>query len=122
MLICLKTNLGIAFEQLFSLPAIGRLTVILPLKLIQVLNLKTLQMKLFIVGLAAVLFACRTEREIQANMIDVSLIKIAIINRYPNLQQKMLTWRASDNVLYVTYEPMNINIDLGTKTTVLIRK
>jgi hypothetical protein len=71
---------------------------------------------------SGLLFACSTEREIQADFIDASLVKIDIVHRYPNLQQKMLTWRATDNVLYVTYEPMQTQIALGSTRSVMVRK
>jgi len=72
--------------------------------------------------LSALLFACNTEREIQADLIDASLVKIDIVNRYPDKQQKVLTWRAADNVIYITFEPMSTDIALGTQRRVMVRR
>lgn len=66
--------------------------------------------------------ACSIEREVQADTISASLVKINVINRYPNLRQKMLTWRGTDNVLYVTFEPVATEVTLGDTRQVMVRK
>lgn len=68
------------------------------------------------------LLACGTEREIQADLVSADLVKIDTLVRYPNLRQKMLTWQASDNILYITYEPMYTDISIGARRQVMIRK
>jgi hypothetical protein len=68
------------------------------------------------------LFACSTEREIQADLVSANLVKIDTLTRYPNIRQKMLTWQATDNVLYITYEPMYTNVSVGARREVMIRK
>ena len=80
-------------------------------------------MKLYVCTLfAGLFFSCASEREIQADIIDASLVKIDIINRYPNLQRKMLTWLATDNVLYITYEPVNSDVAIGTTRKMMARR
>ena len=70
--------------------------------------------------LAGYLAACTPQREIPAEMVDASLVKIDIIHRYPNVQQKMLTWKAENAGPFVTFEPMTSNLVLGTISKVVI--
>jgi hypothetical protein len=72
--------------------------------------------------LCAVLFSCTVDREIQADIVDVQLIKIDTIQRYPNMKQKLLTWRANTNVAYVTYEPMSSGFTIGSKMKMMVTK
>jgi hypothetical protein len=68
------------------------------------------------------LFSCATEREVQMYMVDAELERIDTIQRYPNVEQKLLTWRASDQVRYYTYEPMTERFSVGERVRVLMRK
>ena len=77
---------------------------------------------LYFIFLAGLLSFCSTEREIQADIIDASLVKIDIVHRYPNIQRKMLTWHATDNVIYITYEPLGTDLAIGTTRRIMVRK
>jgi hypothetical protein len=79
-------------------------------------------MKIAFTLIAGLFFSCTTEKEVQANLIDASLVKIDVISRYPNLQRKMLTWKTADNVTYITYVPMYSKFDIGATRKVLVRK
>jgi hypothetical protein len=72
--------------------------------------------------LCAVLFSCSLNREIQADIVDVQLVKIDTIQRYPNMRQKLLTWKSATNVAYVTYEPMSSRFTVGSKMKVMVTK
>jgi hypothetical protein len=72
--------------------------------------------------LSVFLFACATRHEIEAEMVDASLVKIDIIYRYPNIQQKMLTWRAENHGELVTFEPLSTNISLGYRTKAMVAR
>ena len=72
--------------------------------------------------LVAVLFSCSVDREIQADIVDVQLVKIDTIQRYPNMKQKLLTWRSNSNIAYVTYEPMSSRFTVGSRMKVMVAK
>ena len=77
---------------------------------------------LLLCTVAAFAFACNTEREVQADLMTANLVKIDVVNRFPNQQQKMLTWRAANSVLYVTFEPMSTDVALGEMRQVMVTK
>jgi hypothetical protein len=86
-------------------------------------HIKSPRMKRFLpLTVLAFLAVCNTEREIQADVMNANLVKIDVVTRYPNLKQKMLTWRAADNVLYVTFEPMSTDLLVGASRSVMMRK
>ena len=68
------------------------------------------------------IFSCATEHEIQADMVDATLIKVEMVRRYPNAQEKWLTWSTSKTVNYITIEPVNTNVEIGMVRKVMIRK
>jgi len=72
--------------------------------------------------LCAVFFSCSVDREIQADIVDFQLVKIDTIQRYPNMKQKLLTWRSDSNIAYVTYEPMSNGFTVGSKMKVMVTK
>jgi len=72
--------------------------------------------------LSLALFSCTSEKEIQANIVDVQLVKIDTVSRFPNAMQKLLTWRSEQNVDYVTFEPINSQFRVGTRMKVMVTK
>ena len=58
---------------------------------------------------ATLAYSCATEKEIQSDIIDVQLVKIETVQRYPDLEQKLLTWRDRNNIDYITFEPAALN-------------
>ncbi|HUC80120.1 MAG TPA: hypothetical protein VMR70_04355 [Flavisolibacter sp.] len=62
------------------------------------------------------------EREVQADFVTASLIKIDTTTRYPNVQQKILTWQGANHVLYITYEHIETIVSIGTTRQVLVRR
>jgi len=80
-------------------------------------------MKTLLLAMAAVMFcSCTVDREIEANIMSVELVRIDTIQRYPNYQQKLLTWNSENNIRYITYEPMSSAFTLGSKMKVMMRK
>jgi hypothetical protein len=74
------------------------------------------------VTLSTLCYACFPAREIQAEMVNATLVKVEEVNRYPNVKQKLLTWQTERAVSYVTIEPSSTNIPIGTQTKVLLHK
>lgn len=72
--------------------------------------------------IAAFITSCASEREIQADMTNVQLVKIDTLQRYHGASQQVLTWRSAEQVDYVTYEPINRYFPLGTKIWVLVKR
>jgi hypothetical protein len=62
------------------------------------------------------------QREVQADLVDVELVKIETVQRYPDLEQKLLTWKDENNISYITFEPMSTNYKIGSQMKVMIRK
>ena len=79
-------------------------------------------MKALLLLLGIIIYSCGTEKEVQASMVDVHLVKIDTVDRYPNREQKLLTWRDENNINYITFEPMNNNYKLGDLMKVMVRK
>lgn len=71
---------------------------------------------------SGLLFGCAVKREFMANVTDATLIKIDVVNRYPDRKLKMLTWRTIDQVDYITYESINSNVAVGDVMKVLIKR
>ncbi len=67
-------------------------------------------------------YACSTQKEVQVNVIDVELVKIETIQRYPDVEKKLLTWRDNNNVDYITYAPSSAKYTLGTLMKVMVRR
>lgn len=66
-------------------------------------------------------YSCTSEREVEVRMVNVQLVRIDTLTRYPNSQEKVLTWRSDDNIDYVTYEPMRVNYIIGSRMAVMVR-
>lgn len=80
-------------------------------------------MKLLLsVAISIMLFACAPGRELQAEMVYATLVKVEEVNRYPNIKQKILTWQTEKAISFVTYESSSVNLPIGTKTRVLVQK
>jgi hypothetical protein len=79
-------------------------------------------MKLLLLLAGAVMFGCTSERELQAHMVDATLVNVELVNRYPDVREKILTWRTSTKVTYITYEPESTDLAIGTLRKVLIQK
>lgn len=80
-------------------------------------------MKLFYSILAcALLYACAPSRELQAQMIYATLVKVEEVNRYPNIKQRVLTWQTDKSVSFITFESAAVDIRIGTQTRVLVQK
>lgn len=71
---------------------------------------------------SAFLVSCFPARELQAEMVYATLVKVEEVNRYPNIRQKILTWQTDKSVSFVTYERSSVNIPVGTQTRVLVHK
>jgi hypothetical protein len=72
--------------------------------------------------LSACCFACAPSRELQAEMMFATLVKVEEVKRYPNIRQRVLTWQAENAVSFVTFESAAVDIPIGTKTRVLVQK
>ena len=89
----------------------------------KILTEKHQQMKKILsAALCVSLYACFPSREIQAEMVDATLVKVEVVNRYPNIKEKLLTWETDHSVSFVTYEPSSTEIPIGTRTKVLVPK
>lgn len=71
---------------------------------------------------AAMLFSCAQEKEVQMNLTDVQLVKIDTIQRYPDATQKLLTWRDDNHVDYQTFVPIETYYPLGARMKVMVRR
>ncbi|MGE5518339.1 MAG: hypothetical protein ACM3VS_00335 [Candidatus Dadabacteria bacterium] len=70
----------------------------------------------------AFLFGCGTERVVQATLMDATIVKVETITRYPNANEKMLTWETPNHVTYITFEPINSSLSLGDSRKVLVQR
>jgi hypothetical protein len=77
---------------------------------------------LLLIMVVTMLFGCATKHEFLADLTVAKLIKIDIVNRYPDKQYKMLTWRTEDNVDYITYESMSSDVAIGDVMQVLTKR
>jgi hypothetical protein len=68
------------------------------------------------------LHSCTAEKVVQVSVIDVRLVKIETVQRYPDGKKQLLTWRDVNNIDYVTYEPITAYFPLGTYMKVMIRR
>ena len=66
-----------------------------------------------------VLAGCFAEKKIEADMVNVQLVKIDTLYRFPNAQLA-LTWLSDKNVSYVTYEPLSKNFKVGSTMKVMM--
>jgi hypothetical protein len=80
-------------------------------------------MKLLLPALICTMcYACFPGKEVQAELIYATLVKVEEVNRYPNIKQKVLTWQTDKSVSFVTYERASIDLPIGTKTRVLVHR
>lgn len=86
-------------------------------------RVKHFSMKLFILlSLSTIGYACFPGREVQAEMVYATLVKVEEVNRYPNAKQKVFTWETDKAISYVTFEKSSVNLPLGTRARVLVQK
>lgn len=74
------------------------------------------------ISLCTLLYACFPAHEIQAEMVDATLVKVEEVNRYPNIRQKILTWQTDRAISFVTVESATVQIPIGTHTKVLLQR
>jgi hypothetical protein len=79
--------------------------------------MKTILAILGAIALVIALIGCRTQKEIQVEMVQAELVKIDTIVRQFH-EQKLFTWRDKDNILYVSFMPMNYNYPIGSSMVV----
>jgi hypothetical protein len=65
--------------------------------------------------------SCYVNRDIQVNMLGAELVKIDTVYRYTGSEQ-LLIWKCSNDVEYISYEPMNKSYQVGSKMVVLVRR
>jgi len=84
---------------------------------------KNFEMKTILLLLtAALLNSCVGEKELQADLVDVKLVKIETVQRHPDVKKKLLTWKDINDVRYVTYAPLTNNYTIGSTMRVIIRR
>jgi hypothetical protein len=69
-----------------------------------------------------IILGCSQQKEIQMDMSDVELVKIDTIQRYPNATEKILTWRSSDQIDYITFAPLDTYYPLGSRMKVMMKR
>lgn len=74
---------------------------------------------LFVV-LITVLFSCFPQRELQADLVDATLIKVDTTHRFPDSDKQILTWITSNKLTFVTYEPGQAYYPLGTRIKMMV--
>lgn len=80
-------------------------------------------MKAVLLVLVAVfLYSCSTEKMIEANFEEAKLVRVDTVQRFPNLQQKLLTWETSRRINYITYEDIHSEFPLGYTIRVMVAK
>ncbi|HYH16673.1 MAG TPA: hypothetical protein VD794_15690 [Flavisolibacter sp.] len=72
--------------------------------------------------MSALLFGCAVKREFMADLTDATLIKIDVVSRYPDKKYKMLTWRTTDHIDYITYESITSTAAIGDVMKVLTKR
>jgi hypothetical protein len=76
---------------------------------------------LLVLAIGAFLTGCYATRDVQANLVDVELVKIDTVERYYNAPQQILVWRTSDKIDVVSYVPLGRKYTVGTRTSMLLR-
>ena len=72
-------------------------------------------------AVSIILYSCSANKEIQVNMVNAELVKIDTITRYP-YQEKVLVWKGSNNVEYISYAPINRKHIVGEKMPVMVQR
>ena len=70
----------------------------------------------------AVTSGCTMQKQVQVRIVEVQLIKIEPIHRNPSRDEMLLTWKDEDNVEYVSFEPMDNHISIGSKMKMMVRR
>jgi hypothetical protein len=79
-------------------------------------------MKLFFtLASALALYSCVGEREVQVASVAVELVKIDTVSRN-RMNEQVLTWRTSDDLQLVSFEPIGKTFNVGYKTVALMRR
>jgi hypothetical protein len=66
--------------------------------------------------------SCVANKQIQAEIIYVQLVKIDTVNRYRVEAKQLLTWRDDKQVDYITYEPIYNTYKLGARMKMMVRR
>ena len=78
--------------------------------------------KVLPIVLAVIAIGCGTSKEVQMDLTDVQLVKIDTIQRYPNNNEKILTWQDDNHMSYVTFVPMEVYYAVGARMKVMVRR
>ena len=82
-----------------------------------------LRTKLFLSAVVCTLcWSCFGSRDLQGELVYATLVKVQEVNRYPNIKMQVLTWETAKSVSFVTFEPSDEKIAIGTKARVLVFK
>ncbi len=76
---------------------------------------------LALLGIGVYLTGCFVQRDVQANLVEVELVKVDTVERYYNNPQQILVWRSNDKIDYVSYVPLGRKYTIGTRTSMLVR-
>ncbi|MGV3528680.1 MAG: hypothetical protein ACO1OO_07290 [Flavisolibacter sp.] len=66
------------------------------------------------------LTGCFPQRELQADLVDVTLVKVDTTHRFPDSDKKILTWMTSNKLTIVTFEPAEAYYPVGTRMKMMI--
>ena len=84
---------------------------------------KNFEMKtILLLLIVTLLYSCVGQKELQADLVDVKLVKIETVQRHPDVMKKLLTWKDINDVRYVTYAPLTNNYTIGSTMRVIIRR
>ncbi|MGZ3844600.1 MAG: hypothetical protein ACXVLT_09695 [Flavisolibacter sp.] len=78
--------------------------------------------KVLPIVLSAIVISCGTSKEVQMDLTDVQLVKIDTIQRFPNNNEKILTWQDDNHMSYVTFVPMEVYYKVGARMKVMMRR
>jgi hypothetical protein len=85
--------------------------------------MKTLLLPFFGSLLGSMIFcSCAADKEIQAEIVYVELVKIDTINRFHSDARQLLTWRDEKKVDYITYESLEQPYSVGSKLKMIVRR
>ena len=87
-------------------------------------NQKPIKMKAILLLIVPVLlYSCAGEKEVQVEIVNVELVKIDTIYRGSSVKEQLLTWKAENNVQYVSYQPINSgSFNIGSRMKMMVKR
>ena len=71
---------------------------------------------------AIIATSCFGERQLQMSVVEVELVKIDTLKNFYTAEEKILTWRSTKMLDFITYAPISTDYTVGSRMMVMMKR